>query len=123
MQLARIRNVPVVDDDAHVVGLVTHRDLLSASISALAPLTADERSTLQLAVPVSRIMRTDVWTVAPDAPAVSAARMMRDHRFGCLPVVQHRKLVGIVTESDLLRLVTESLELSTPSGRGPWRTR
>lgn len=115
MGLARIRHVPVVDEGGRLVGLVTHRDLLAAKISGLTPLSPEERSTLELSVPVSKVMRTDVWTIAPDALAVSAARILKDHRFGCLPVVEEdRRLVGIVTEADLLRLVTDALALDRP---------
>lgn len=105
MELERVRHLPVIDDGGHVVGLVTHRDILAAQISALSPLSRDERSSLQLSVPVSQVMRREVWTIAPDALVASAARLLRDHRFGCLPVVGEGKLVGIVTETDLLALV------------------
>lgn len=115
MESNHVRHIPVIDDARHVVGLVTHRDLLAAKISALAPLSDDERSSLQLAVPVSRIMRTAVWTIAHDAPAVSAARIMREHRFGCLPVLEQGCLAGIITEADLLALVTDSLDLVRPA--------
>lgn len=118
MGLHHIRHIPVVDERRRVVGLVTHRDLLAAKISALAPLSDDERSSLQLAVPVSRIMRVEVWTVAPDALAVNAARIMREHRFGCLPVVEDGRLAGILAEADLLAVLTDSLELDRPSR--PW---
>jgi len=110
MGLAKVRHVPIVDDGV-LVGIVTHRDLLAASLSVLAPLSADERSSVQLAIPVSRIMRRDPWTIASTAPAVSAARLMRDHAFGCLPVADDGVLVGIVTESDLLSLLTGALDL------------
>jgi len=114
MGLERIRHVPVVDDAGGLVGLVTHRDLLAAKLSALTPLSNDERSTLELLVPVSKIMRTEVWTVAPGTLAVVAARIMRDHKFGCLPVVSEGKLVGILSEADLLTLVTSALEPLMP---------
>ncbi len=114
MELERIRHLPVVDDDARVVGLVTHRDLLSAQISTLGPLSADERTSVQLAVPVAKVMRSDVWTIASEALVVSAARLMRDHRFGCLPVVDDGTLVGMVTESDILALVTDGVYLPPP---------
>jgi CBS domain-containing membrane protein len=114
MGLARVRHVPVVSDSGELVGLVTHRDLLSAKISALVPLSPDERTTLELRVPVSRVMRTEVWTIGKSALAVSAARIMRDHHFGCLPVVDGRRLVGIITEADLLALVTDSIALERP---------
>ncbi len=111
MDLERIRHLPVVDDEQRVVGLVTHRDILAAQISALGPLSTEERSSLQLAVPVSQVMRTEVWTIRSDALVSSAARLLRDHRFGCLPVVDEGRLVGIVTETDLLTLVTDRLDL------------
>jgi CBS domain-containing membrane protein len=118
MGLLHVRHIPVVDAERRVVGIVTHRDLLQAKISSLAPLSDDERAELQLSVPVSRVMRTNVWTIAPQALAVSAARIMREHKMGCLPVVHDGRLVGIVTEADLLALVTDSLELDRPAQ--PW---
>ncbi len=114
MELERIRHVPVIDDEQRVVGLVTHRDLLAAQVRGRAAGATDGPVSLDLAVPVSRVMRTEVWTIQSSALAVSAARLLRDHRFGCLPVVDDGKLVGLVTESDLLALVTEGLELSSP---------
>jgi len=116
MELERIRHLPVIDDEGRVIGLVTHRDLLAAQISALSPLSAEERASLQLSVRVTQVMRRDVWTIASDAPVATAARMLRDHRFGCLPVVDDAKLVGIVTETDLLALVANGVEL-TPAAR------
>lgn len=114
MGLLHIRHIPVIDDSRKVVGLVTHRDLLSAKISTLAPLSDDERSSLQLAIPVSRVMITNVWTIASNALAINATRIMREHRLGCLPVVDDGELVGIITEADLLALVTDALALERP---------
>jgi len=114
MELERIRHVPVVDDDQRVVGLVTHRDILAAQLRARIDSSADGPVSLDLALPVSRVMCTEVWTIQSSALAASAARLLRDHRFGCLPVVDDGKLVGLVTESDLLALVTEGLELTSP---------
>ena len=114
MELERVRHVPVIDDDQRVVGLITHRDILAAQLRARNAEPGEGPVALDLAVPVSRVMRTDVWTIQSGALAASAARLLRDHRFGCLPVVDDGKLVGMVTESDLLVLVTEGLELSAP---------
>ena len=72
MGLQRIRHIPVVDDAGRLVGLVTHRDLLAARISALSPLSNDERSTLELAVPVSKIMRRTIPTPSPRVTRLSA---------------------------------------------------
>ena len=118
MGLKRIRHVPVVDDAGALVGLLTHRDLLAAKISALIPLSPDERTTLELSVPVSKVMRTEVWTVGPEVLAVNAAKIMRDHKIGCLPVIDGGLVVGIIAESDLLALVTDSLALDRPAR--PW---
>jgi CBS domain-containing membrane protein len=114
MRRLRVRHLPVVASDGRLVGIVSERDLLSAKISALAPLSDEERSTIQLAVPVSRVMEPNVWTIAPGALAVSAARIMREHRFGCLPVVERGRLVGVLSETDLLSLVTDALALTRP---------
>ncbi len=105
MKLARIRHLPVVDDQHRLVGLVTHRDVLAAQVGATSPLDDDERSELQLGVRVERIMHRQVWTVRPEQPALDAARLLRDLDFGCVPVVDgERKLIGIVTEADFLEL-------------------
>src|SRR5690349_14750288 len=111
MQLRRLRHLPVVDDDGLLVGLVTHRDLLAAAISSLAPLSEEEREELQFKVPVARAMREQVWTIEPDAPADAAARLMLDHRIGCLPVTEGRRLVGILTEADLVEAAAILLPL------------
>lgn len=105
MALHRIRHIPVVDDSGALVGLVTHRDLLRAQIHALA-------------APVGRIMQTNVWTIGSSCLALSALRIMRDHRIGCLPVIDEGRLVGILTEADLLVLVDSML--SGPPERARW---
>ncbi|MBL0195533.1 MAG: CBS domain-containing protein [Myxococcales bacterium] len=120
MSLKHIRHVPIVDDAGHLQGLVTHRDLLAACISTLSPLSDEERSSLQLSVPVSRLMRRDVWTISSLAPASAAARLMRDHQIGCLPVVDDGVLVGILTGTDLLELASRALE-SVAAPRAGWR--
>lgn len=120
MRLERIRHLPVVDDDGHLVGLVTHRDLLGAQVSALTALDDEDKTDLELAVPVAKVMRTDVWTVAPDSPALEAAQIMLDHAFGCLPVVDQRVLVGIVTEADYLALLVRVLKRGRKEITAEW---
>jgi CBS domain-containing membrane protein len=109
MRSERIRHLPVVDGH-RLVGLVTQRDLLSAESSLLSAPFDALHSEESLSVPVSEVMRTSVWSVDVDTPVLEAARIMRDHKFGCLPVLDEEKLVGIVTAEDFLTLLVTSLE-------------
>lgn len=108
MRLARVRHLPVVEGE-RLVGLVTHRDLLRAQVSVLAELSRAERREIHTAIRVADIMVADVRTIAPGAPAVEAARQMRDQIVGCLPVVDEERLVGILTEADFLDLAIRAL--------------
>lgn len=110
MQLARIRHLPVVDDEYHLVGLVTHRDLLAASVSTTEGLDSREDRRFKRTIEVAKIMRTNVMTVSPSTPLVEAAKLMRTHMFGCLPVVEDQRLVGLVTEADLVETLVRLLE-------------
>lgn len=111
MTFRHVRHLPVIDAIGKIVGIVTHRDLLRAQISSLVGLTSDERRERQADVPASSIMTANVWTVRPDMPAVIAARLLHDHQFGCLPVVDEGgHLVGMLTERDFLRLAVQHLE-------------
>jgi CBS domain-containing membrane protein len=106
MAWAHIRHIPVIDAHRRVVGIISHRDILRASLSALDTqfATADRRQHLAGA-PALALMHQPVQTIGPDATVQEAAGAMRQHKFGCLPVVEHDRLVGIVTEYDILRLV------------------
>jgi CBS domain-containing membrane protein len=109
MQLARIRHLPVLKN-GRLVGLVSHRDLLRAQISDMAALTAVETEAVRRAIHASQVMTRDVRTVGPDTPLLEAARLIHKLKLGCLPVLEGDTLVGIITESDFVRLVIEGLE-------------
>jgi len=104
MRLERVRHLPVLDGKK-LVGIVSHRDLLRAHSrllvkAAMLPATGE---TQVVTVSVDEVMQSKVRTVTEDAPAKEAARLILDNRFGCLPVVEGDRLVGIVTEVDFLR--------------------
>jgi len=87
-----IRHVPIVDAQYRLVGLVTQRDLLAWE-HAKAP-----------SGPLRDIMRPNPATASPGQTLRSAAETMIVNKYGCLPVVEDDKLVGIVTETDFLKL-------------------
>ena len=103
MRLGHLRHIPVLDD-GRVVGIVTHRDLLAASLSKALAFDPKQRRTFLHSVDVGEVMIRDVVTVAPDATLGEAAALLLGRRIGCLPVVKpDGTLVGLVTETDLLR--------------------
>jgi CBS domain-containing membrane protein len=112
MHFKHLRHLPVVDEAGKLLGLVSHRDILRAQISSLTGLTESEKRARQDNVKVAQIMTRDVWTVGPDAFASNAGRMLLDHRFGCLPVIDAvGHLVGIVTERDYLSFAVKAIEM------------
>lgn len=100
MKLEKIRHIPIVDDDYKLIGLVTHKDLIRAIAKKHSPILIRE------------IMRKNVKAVEPETPLKGAIEVMILNKFGCLPVVDNdRKLIGIVTEIDLLKFLYETLKL------------
>ena len=104
MQEKDLHHLPVVNEKNEVVGILTRRDLqIAAQHFREAP------------VEVSDVMHTQVVTISPDEPLLVAARQMIDKRIGGLPVLDDNgKMVGILTETDLLRVLIDLLGKDTP---------
>ena len=110
MALQRIRHVPIVGANEMFIGLITHRDLLSATISHLAEIDPETQREIDSGIPIKEIMRTDLRTVETGTHLKDAAKLLLNHKYGCLPVVDQGRLVGIVTEADFLKLTISLLE-------------
>ena len=117
-----VRHLPVVDDAGRLLGMISDRDLRDA---VFAPAFAEHLSlvarrrlrglsaTLE-GLRVKNVMTWDAVTTKPEASLAQAAAVMFEGRFGSLPVMEKDKLVGIITERDVLRALAETL----PAVRG-----
>jgi CBS domain-containing membrane protein len=111
MRLKHLRHIPVIDETNRLVGVVSHRDILAAQISSLTGITMAARREIQDRTKIAEIMTTDVWTAGPEMTAATAGRLLLDHRFGCLPVVDDAGLlIGIITERDFMTLAVRALD-------------
>ena len=101
-----VHHLPVIDDDEHVIGLITYHRILEAWLSHGRPNT---ESLAEVAgdIPVDMLMEKDVVTVEPKTTAAEAARLIESNRFGSLPVTKDDKLVGIVTAGDFVRFAKQ----------------
>jgi len=107
MKEGRIRHLPVLDGGRRLVGIVTDRDLRHHLFEprVFKEIGSVSVDALLKAVPVREIMSAPVTTVGPADPLETAARCMLEDKVGSLPVVEHGRVVGIVTETDLLQRI------------------
>jgi CBS-domain-containing membrane protein len=102
----RIRVLPVVDESDALVGIITRTDVMSADPSRLYNRGHQKESLKVQLQSVQDTMTANPMTIRENAPITEAARLMRTHKFHSLPVIdEHGKLIGIITDSDLFRLI------------------
>ncbi|MFW6051690.1 MAG: CBS domain-containing protein [Myxococcota bacterium] len=111
MEHFHLRHIPVVDGE-RLVGIISQRDILRFAVSALERATAahHREEWLEEHTFVAQVMTRDPFTVHPDTTVAEAAQVITDAKVGCLPVVEDdHRLVGIVTEADMLNLLVRML--------------
>jgi len=109
MREKRVRRLPVLDSHGKLVGIVSDKDLLYASPSPATTLAVWEIPDLLAKIKVEKVMAREVITASEEMPLEEAARIMADRRIGGLPIMRDQTLVGIITESDLFKVLLQLL--------------
>ena len=117
MDQHKISHLPVTDGRAHLLGIVTDRDLKQAWASPASTLSIYELTYVLQKLTVESIMTRNLVTATPDMTIERAARLIHDHKIGALPVVKDEKLVGIITSTDLMEVLLMALGMSDDSSR------
>jgi acetoin utilization protein AcuB len=110
----RINQLPVLENDT-LVGIVTDRDLRDAYPTSMLIGRTKEIDQFAERYTVEEVMTHDVFTVRPETSLAIAVALLRRHRIGSLPVLKDKKLVGIITRSDVLDFVLSRAGTKLPS--------
>lgn len=104
MAESNIRHIPIVDDQHHVIGLISQRDVLrTGSLS----MSQDEPNKSPI---ISQVMTKEIMTIHPRDSLRAAGLALQQHKYGCLPVIKDKKLVGIITDSDFVGVAINLIE-------------
>jgi acetoin utilization protein AcuB len=104
MSKHRVNQLPVLDND-NLVGIVTDRDIRDAYPTSMMIDRAEAIDRFAEKITVEEVMTHDVFIVRPETALATAVHLLRKHRIGSLPVVKDKRLVGIITRSDILDFV------------------
>ena len=117
MRERRVRRLPVLDGNGKMVGIVSDKDLLHAAPSPATSLSVYELHYLLARLTIKQVMSSPVISVTADTPIEEAAAVMADHKIGGLPVLENNQLAGIITETDIFKILVELLGARTPGLR------
>jgi CBS domain-containing membrane protein len=99
----RFRHLVVLNKDGDLVGLLTHRDLLRHTLIERAELPLGWQRSVLRRIRVEEVMTSEVETAEPGQWLHEAAQLMFENKYGCLPVIEDGRVVGILTEADFVR--------------------
>ena len=110
MRQQRIRRLPVVDADGQLVGIVTEGDINRVSDSHVTDVRDFNLYHRIADLPIHDVMTHDVVTVSPDTSIGEVAQQLLEHRIGGVPVIEQGRIVGVITESDLFRVIVTTYQ-------------
>lgn len=113
MKEKKIRHIPIVDKNYHLIGLVSDRDIKDASPSIF----RTNESTKELQKPLSSIMKTEIISGHPLDFVEEVGAIFCENKINCLPIVKEKKLVGILTSSNLLESYVELTGVNKPGSQ------
>lgn len=115
MARKRIRHLLVTEPGGALIGILTDRDIRLALPSRATTLSVREINHLLTRLTVEEVMTRSVITIGPDHAARHAAQLMLEHRIGALPVLDDGHLIGIITETDIVRAFVGTTAAASPS--------
>lgn len=110
MDEEQVRRLLVLDDDGTLIGVVTAGDVREAWPSPVSSLEPFERKSALAEIRIEEVIENDPIGIHPDATIQEAADLMFEHKIGGLPVVEDGKLLGLITQSDLIRGLVRMLD-------------
>jgi CBS domain-containing membrane protein len=106
----RFRHLVVADDEGDLVGVLTQRDLLRHSLTDRLEMPLNVQRAVMRRIRVEDVMTSEVETVGPGERLQQAAEVMFENKYGCLPVMEGPRVVGILTEADFVRFFVEAAQ-------------
>lgn len=107
MKKEKVHRLPVLDKDKNLIGVISEKDILFATPSPASSLSIHEMAYLLSKLTVRKLMTKNPVTINRTTTVEEAARLMVDQDLSCLPVVEEGKLVGIVSKSDMFKILLE----------------
>ncbi len=104
-----IRHIPIVDKHHHLVGVVSHRDILRAEHSSLQESDSDLRSGIESSS-IGSIMSTNLRTSTPADCLRSVGKILQQGKLGCVPITEEGVLIGIITDTDFVSVALTLIE-------------